>query len=292
MNVAVRDATVPVAPGRTIFHALRELSIDSIEVEVQADGTVPHVPTPDGKRCSIKDDACVRELKVVLGSERVRTCALLLATDFSSNETADAHVAWSVKAIRAARELGAPAVRIDTATRNKNITPEQSRERFIQRIRQVLDQTKETGIDLGIENHGHISNDPKYLDGVFAAVGDPRLGMTLDTGNFCWYGHPLSELYKVLEHFAPKAKHTHVKNINYPKEIADTKRQVGYEYGKYCSPLDEGNIDMRRLVEIFRNAGYTRDLCIENEALGKYPESERLNVVRRDADTLRKALRA
>lgn len=292
MYIAIRDAMVPVMPGKTIFHSLRELGIDSIEILVRPDHVTPHIPSTSGQAaCSIADAEHVRELKLRLGSERVSACALLLGTDFSSEDDADAHVEWAINAVRAAKELGAPAVRIDTATRNANITPQQSRELFIRRIGKVLDATKDSGVDLGIENHGHISNDPAYLDGVFAAVGDERLGMTLDTGNFYWYGHPLSDLYKLLERFAPKARHTHIKNINYPKNMAETKRAVGYEYGKYCSPLDEGNIEMKRVVEIFKKAGYRRGLCIEDESLDKVKtDAGKMSVLQRDAQALRQAL--
>jgi sugar phosphate isomerase/epimerase len=116
--------------------------------------------------------------------------------------------------------------------------------------------------------------------------------MTLDTGNFYWYGWPLSQLYRTLEHFAPRAKHTHIKNINYPAEMVEKRREIGYEYGKYCSPLDEGNIDIARVVRLLVAAGYTGDLCIENEALGKYPQAERIGVLQRDADTLARAVTA
>jgi len=181
-------------------------------------------------------------------------------------------------------------VRIDTATANRTLADEQVRENFIRRIGQVLQQTAGSPVGYGIENHGHISNNPQFLDGVFAAVGDPRLGMTLDTGNFYWYGMPLSELYRTLEHFAPRAKHTHIKNINYPPEMAEQRRPVGYEYGKYCCPLDEGNINIGRVVRILKNAGYRADLCIENEALGKYSEDQRHGVLKRDAAALERGM--
>jgi hypothetical protein len=94
--------------------------------------------------------------------------------------------------------------------------------------------------------------------------------MTLDTGNFYWYGHPLRVVYALLERFAPRAVHTHIKNIAYPAELAETRREIGYEYGRYAAPLDEGNIAMDRVVGILRRAGYRGDLCIENEALARY----------------------
>lgn len=291
MKVSVRDATVPVAAGKTIFDSLRQLEIKAVEIHVESDGSVPYVPAGTGKAASIQSESSVRELSKRLKDEGISVSALLLGTDFSS-EHPDRQVDWAVRSTRAAEVLGSPAVRIDTATRNDKISHEQVRENFINRIGQVLKLTAGSPVGYGIENHGHISNNPTFLDGVFAAVGDFRLGMTLDTGNFYWYGMPLSELYRTLEHFALRAKHTHIKNINYPAQMVEQKRPVGYEYGKYCCPLDEGNIDIGRVVKILQNAGYKADLCIENESLSKYPENQRLDILRRDAKTLERSLAA
>ncbi len=67
-------------------------------------------------------------------------------------------------------------------------------------------------------------------------------------------------------------------------------RPVGQDYGKYCCPLDEGNLDLKRVVSILRTGGYGRDLCVENEALGKYPPEQRLGVLGRDVKALREAI--
>jgi sugar phosphate isomerase/epimerase len=290
MDVSVRDAMVPVAPGQSFFEALRALNVNSIEVQVNPDFSVPTLVLEDGSApFSVATPEATGELRQRLEREGVRASALLLATDFSSDEAA-AHVAWAVRATQAAHELGAPAVRIDTATRNTSLSVPEIRDNLVRRVSEVLRQTAATGVDLGIENHGRISNDPQFLDEVFAAVGDDRLGMTLDTGNFYWYGHSLSGLYAILERFAPRAKHTHIKNINYPPALRDAQREIGYEYGRYCSPLDEGNIDIGRVVAMLRAAGYNRDLCVENEALPRYPFEERAEVMRRDVRALRAAL--
>ncbi len=47
---------------------------------------------------------------------------------------------------------------------------------------------------------------------------------------------------------------------------------------------------MKRVVEIFKKAGYKRGLCIEDESLGKYPEGERMTILKRDEDALKKAM--
>jgi sugar phosphate isomerase/epimerase len=72
--------------------------------------------------------------------------------------------------------------------------------------------------------------------------------------------------------------------------MAHQRRQIGWEYAQYRSPLDEGDIDLSRVVQILRNAGYQRSLCIENESLNKFPEPARLEVIRRDVRALKRTL--
>ena len=293
MDVAIRDAMVAAAAGgrpEMFFQTLRLVHCMTVEIEVGvADGSALHVRREDGSPYSLRDPAGTAALRERLEREGVRPSALLLMTDFSSDQAA-AHVAASVRACAAARELGVPVVRIDPLTKDKSLSPERVRDNFVARVREVLDGSRDTGVDLGIENHGPVACDPRWLDGVLAALPDPRLGLTLDTGNFYWYGFPLSEMYGLIEHFAPRAKHTHLKNINFPRELADVKREVGHGYKEYCCPLDEGNLDMRRVVAILRAAGYARDLCVEDESLFKYNADDKVNVLRRDVAAVRAAM--
>lgn len=286
LEVSVRDEMVPRPAGQSFFEALHALGISAVEFCINSDGGVPLLVESDGSApFSINGADAIEQLRSRLDAEGVTVAAWLLPTDYSGPDAAE-HVQWSIRAVRAAKALGAPVVRIDTATA-ATISMEESRDNFVRAMLQVLAETEDTTVDLGIENHGTVSNNPEFLDGVFERVPDQRLGMTLDTGNFYWYGFPLTELYAVLEHFAPRARHTHVKNIDYPANLAETAREKGFEYDRYCSPLDEGNISMARVVEILQNAGYTRTLCVENEALHKYPENERAEILRRDAAILR-----
>jgi len=289
LNVAVRDQSVPVAAGQSLFEALREIGVSAIEAMVDAEGLLPYVRGAEEPPCSVGDSAAVSELKHRLAHEGVRVCALLVATDFSGND-ADRHVEWATQVVQAARELGAPVVRIDTFTANKSLSPPQVRENLVRGIRRLLQQTAESGVDLGMENHGPISNDPEFLDGVLAAVPDSRLGLTLDSGNFYWFGHPRGEVYQLIEKYAPRTKHTHLKNINYPPALAERRREIGQDYKQYCCPLDEGSLDLKRMVDILRRAGYSGDFCIEDESLFKVAERDRINVLRREVDALRQAL--
>jgi sugar phosphate isomerase/epimerase len=151
-------------------------------------------------------------------------------------------------------------------------------------LRQVVDATKDTPVPLGVENHGSCGNDPEFLDGVVQGVGDKRVGVTLDTANFYWWGLPLTELYRVYERLAPYVVHTHLKNVNYPEADRERRREIGWKYGEYAAPLPDGDIDLRRVVEILRNVGYDGDLCIEDESIGRFDARGRVRALQRDAD--------
>ena len=108
--------------------------------------------------------------------------------------------------------------------------------------------TADTGVRFGIENHGNTTNDPEFLAALFDGVGSKRLGLTLDTGNFYWFGHPLSKLYGLYEQFAPRAFHTHCKSIRYPEDDRERQRPMGWKYGEYNGPIYDGDIDFGRVV--------------------------------------------
>ena len=287
--VSVRDHMVAQAAGSIpFFEALGQIGVGAIELQIDPDLSTPHVRQPDGSSFHLIDDKGIGALRDVLGSEEVRVSAMLLMTDFSAAQPLD-QWDWTRQAVRIAAAIGTPAVRVDPLTRNKELSRDVVRDNFIDGIGKVLRLCEKWPVDLGIENHGPFGNDPVFLDEIFAAIDDPRLGMTLDTGNFYWWGVPLDELYGLIRRYAPRAKHTHIKNINYPPELANHRRPIGLDYGKYCCSLDEGTIDLRRAIAILREAGYQRDLCIENESLGKAPAEKRLELLRRDAEAIRAA---
>lgn len=288
LQISVRDGNVPVRDGQTFFEALHELEIDAIEIDVRRDFSATNLSKNSDVSYSIGTPEKLAELKAKLAQENVGVAALLLATDFSGDD-ADGNADWAIACVRAAKELGALAVRIDTATRNAALSVSEVAEQFSHQVSRVLAETEETGVGLGIENHGHVSNDPRFLDEVFERVPNQRLGMTLDTGNFYWFGLPLSQLYATIGKYAPRARHTHMKSIAYPAELREGPREIGYQYGELCCALDEGDIDMKRAVQLLRDAGYNGTLCIENESLPRYDIDTQFDIIRRDAQTLRDA---
>jgi sugar phosphate isomerase/epimerase len=289
LDVAVRDATVTVRDGQSFFDALREIDVISFELGLRMDCTLLQPLAVQGEASfSVVDEASTARLKARVDSENIHVCALLLGTDFSAPNVEE-HITWAVHAVRIAEQLGTPTVRLDPLTGNSTLPRSQICDNFVRCVERVLEATEDSSVDLGIENHGAVGNDVEFLDGIFERVHSPRLGMTIDTGNFYWSGLPLQDVYGVIEHLAPRAKHTHIKNIAYPMELRESSRPTGYEYERYVAPLYEGDLDIPHMVRTLRAAGYTHPLCIENEALFKYPPEERQEVVRREVALLRRA---
>ena len=82
--------------------------------------------------------------------------------------------------------------------------------------------------------------------------------------------------------------HTHCKSIRYPDDKKNVKREIGWEYGKYCCPIYEGDIDFKRIAGILRKAGYRGDLCVEDESLGRFPQAERGEILKKEIALLKR----
>jgi sugar phosphate isomerase/epimerase len=269
LALAVRDAHLKETGEKDAWAALKAIGAEGVEATVADDLSLPDLPGP--VKHSIADEAGIAKLADALKAAGRRITAFCLHNRF--DERPEVESSLCAKTAKAAKALGAKAVRID-------VWPQKmKREEFlpfsIDLLKKVIAATEDTGVAFGIENHGYVTNDPDFLKPLFAGVGSKRLGLTLDTGNFYWFGHPLTRLYELYEEFASRAVHTHCKSIQYPEGEREKKRAVGWEYGKYNCPIDQGDIDFARVVKILRKAGYSNDLCIEDESLGKLPAGER-----------------
>lgn len=286
MYVAIREAHLPGLFG-SIKAGLDHLGLDSFELEYLHDKTVIGVDTPDGAKVSLATDAEIEDYAKKCKDLGVRVSAILLHNNFGAADL-DAEIDWVISAAKAAHKLGAKAMRIDA----KMIagTLEERTDHFAMCMNKILDATKDTGVEMGIENHGKLGNEKEFIDLVLNKVGSPRLGATIDTANFYWYGYPVSEVRALIEYLAPRTKHTHAKNINYPADKRDIQREMGWEYGKYASSLREGDIDMKWLVNTLAKAGYKGDMCIEDESLGRYDKEQQKAILKDDADYLKEIL--
>lgn len=290
MYASIRDGIV-LHGWPEIGQGLEALGLEAVELEVTRDMKVRNIAPIDGQEWATLDsEQAISSYAEHLASAGVRASAFMLANDFNRADFR-AEEDWVIEVVKAAASLAIPAVRIDAIMTGETDLPlEQRVTRFADSMKRVLDETDYHIVELGIENHGFQGNDPDFLDKVLASVGSPRLGLTLDTGNFYWAGHPLTRVYEIIRHFAGRVKHTHCKNIGYPAETREQQRELGWRYGDFVCPLDEGDIDHALVFEILRAGGYSGDLCIEDESLGRFPKEKWQEVLHKDANHFRSLL--
>lgn len=283
--MAVRDRHLTAAREKDCWAAARALEVDGLEVLVADDLSLPGLFHPE-KKYSIADERSIEELASALKSSRIAITAFCLSNRFDERPETERRLTAS--AVRAAKALSVPAVRIDVVPHRGET--QRFAESTAEVVRQVLRDTEGSGVRLAVENHGNMTNRPEFLEKFFELVGSERVGLTLDTANFYWYGHPLSKVYELYEKFAPKTFHTHLKNIRYPEEEREKPRPMGWKYDEFVSPIDEGDIDFRRVLGILRKVRYPGDLCIENEALGRFPAERHKEILVREVRFLRRLL--
>jgi sugar phosphate isomerase/epimerase len=289
MYVSIRESLLTDKTFSNTAEGLNQLGINAIELSLDRNFSV-HAPDAD-ERVFLNSDDEVKAYRARAEHLGVRICAVLTACDFSGGDM-ESNITWIARAIEIAGLLGAPTVRIDSAmARERELDFEARVKLFADGLSGALNRTTGSKVTLGIENHGFQGNNLAFLLNVFKQVNSERLGSTLDLCNFYWRGYPLSEVYGILRLLAPYAKHTHVKNINYPAGQRETTREAGWEYGKYACPLDEGDIDLEKVLGILAAAGYKGDICIEDESLGKCAtNAERIAVLQRDVTHIKNIL--
>jgi sugar phosphate isomerase/epimerase len=280
--VTSREVMFAHVPEPICWNAMKQVGIDGIEVTINDKLEIPGLRHPE-KKYSIADAAGIKMLQDDVQSAGLRITALAMSNHF--DERADFEVEWGQKVAEAAKAMGVSAVRIDVVARK--LTGDAFLPFATDVLKRLIAATATTGVRFGIENHGKTTNDPQFLSPLLAGVGSDRLGLTLDTGNFYWFGHPLSKVYEFVEQFASRVFHTHCKSIRYPAEERETQRAMGWRYAELNCPITDGDIDYGRVVGILKKVGYANDMCIENESLRKFKPEEVSDVLKKEVQLLR-----
>lgn len=287
LKIACRDALLAHTGEPNIFSTMRAAGVDGTEATVNPDCSLPLMYMPD-KSYSIAGPDRVKELADELTKQKKEISAFCILNRFDIR-TED-ELALTIKTAKVAVELGVPVVRIDLV--QQKIKDIDEFVPFCIKIgRRLVEATRGMPVRFGVENHGRTTNRPEFLRKVFGGIGSKRFGITLDVGNFYWYGHPLSKLYDIYTEFAPWACHFHAKSIAYPKADQERRREPGWKYSECRCPVYEGDIDYKRVMAILRKSNYRGALCIDDESIGTFPQAQRRDVIKKDADFLRRIAR-
>ena len=275
--VGCRDVHLRLAGKPDSWSCMKALGAQGTEVDVELNLDCAHLFYPQRKYTLATPDG-IRALKNDLAASGCRITAFLMSNRF--DERLDQELESARGLVTAAQQLGVDAIRVDVVPRK--LKEDQFLPFAIDVGKRLSAIAQGTPVRFGVENHGHVTNNPEFLEKLFDGVGSDKFGLTLDCANFYWWGLPLNDLYPTYEKFASRVVHTHCKSIRFPEDKKNVRRTVGWEYGKYNCPIYEGDIDFKRIVAILRHANYHGDLCVEDESLGKFPANEQADVLRKE----------
>lgn len=162
------------------------------------------------------------------------------------------HVAALARCLEIAIELSAPLVRVFGFWPEAG-DPAHARTEIVSRLREAAAQASDKGITLALENcpHSNLEKTELALD-VVEAVASPRLRLLWDPSNAWRCGD--RDMLALVERVMPYLAHVHLKGIRMSDELPR-----GHTY----VPLDEGQVDYRRLLERLIEAGYQGALSLE-----------------------------
>ena len=189
-----------------------------------------------------------------------------------TKEEADAEVLRLTRQLEVAEALGASVMRHDVVSALTGEGLGRSFDMMLpvlaENARRVADEGQKRGIKTCSENHGRIAQDSDRVERLFNAVAHPNYGLLVDIGNFACVDEDNA---LAVSRVAPYAVHAHAKDFHiYDYEhgpIAGASRTRGQRSIVGCA-VGDGDVPVRRCIDILRAAGYQGYFSIEYEGPG------------------------
>lgn len=175
-------------------------------------------------------------------------------------------VPYVLKTLPWAKHAGCPCIATtDGLHRPEGLSDEQALDVMKRSYGQILEVAEAYGIFINIEVHGYFTTKPDMLERMLAFSGSPWLGVNLDTGNSFIAGQNPVEFAK---RFIGKIRHVHVKDVSESLAALVRGNATGIALS-HCAIGDGVNADnIRNVLALLRDAGYTGTLSMECEGAG------------------------
>jgi len=175
-------------------------------------------------------------------------------------------VPYVMKAIAWAHQIGCTNVdTTDGMHKPEGLSDAEAMDLMKGEYEQILEVAAAHKVTVNIEPHGYFTTRPEMMEKMLAFVDSPHLGLNMDTGNTFIAGQDPAAF---LKRFVKKVRHVHVKDVSESLAAATRGRQTGIAVSQCAlgDGVNAGNI--RKCLEILRDAGYTGFLSMECEGQG------------------------
>jgi len=199
--------------------------------------------------------------------------------------------AWTLQLIEVAPVVGAELIYFPVVTDNfteTTIPDEEFIEASVFLLNDLITAGNRYGVEIAIENLSVYWNRAEILDKVLFEFAPEELGLCLDPINLYWYGHPRAEVYELFDQFIPRVKHFHAKNVKHDVAKREVKREPGFKYSENSVSVEEGDLDFERMIGLLVSADYDGYIAIEDDSLDLHEPEERLAILRKDVEYLRR----
>jgi sugar phosphate isomerase/epimerase len=272
MKVGIRDGYLKSMLYKDVWTAAKAIGVRRLEIEVTPELTCPNLYEADGSLHRIDEPAAVDRLRNAFKKHNLSINAFTTVIPLGGEKTPQQIQQWVTAVAQVAQHLKVPVIMMPLIARGIED------DEFIRRAKEFVGPletvSRQTGVQLTIENLGHYLNRQEILDPILKAFDTKHVGLTLDICNMYWFGHPLPKIYELAEHFAPYVRYAHIKNVKYPDDQKQSPRPEGWEYSKYAEPVKTGDLDFKRIIGFYYRAGYRGDLTLEDDSLGKFKMPE------------------
>jgi sugar phosphate isomerase/epimerase len=196
------------------------------------------------------DKEYLRTFRQVAGDLNVRTLLIMIDGEGALGDPDDKKRAMAVENhypwVEAAQYLGCHSIRVNAETNNVGSHKEQQ-SRAADGLRRLSVFARDYGLNVLVENHGHLSSNGAWLAGVMREVGMTNCGTLPDFGNFNIGEGEEYDRYRGVQEMMPFAKAVSAKSHDFD------------ESG------EEIHTDFRRMMRIVLDSGYRGWVGIEYE---------------------------
>ncbi|MCX7671819.1 MAG: sugar phosphate isomerase/epimerase [Anaerolineae bacterium] len=221
----------------------------------------------------VLDESTARQVRAWAAAAGLEISAVSGYCDFAQTDRAARarEVARLMSACRAAHALEVRIVRAFAGDARPGLTLDTAWPWLVAGLQEAARQAEPLGVLLAVENHGRLLNDGPALARLMREVAAANVGITLDTGNFAWAGHPAEQVRADFAAVLPYVINVHVKDGIW-------RPGAGGEPAFDFVPAGQGRLPLAEWLDALAAAGYAGAACSEYEGAGDFRAGTRMSI--------------
>ncbi len=283
--ILVCSPYLAMAGEPSIWQAARLAGVEHVELLVDSTLTCPDLLKNPSLACDVKSGPSAEKIKSEAAASGAGIELFVAPLHLKAGMRSPPD--WAVRLLETALSAGSQQVSFPLVTDNfmfPEIPDQDYLDAALSIFSSLVEAAGKSGIRVLFENLSVYLNRPEILGKILNEFTREELGFCLDPVNLCWYGHTGSDVYRIAEDLAPRCTGLHIKNIKYPADKFEKRREPGWRYDELVVPAEKGDLDFDRLISQFSISGFDGYYGIEDDSLNLVAEPYRLEILRSSVD--------